>query len=225
MQRLSWLVSVLLCLAAEAFAGEINANVTSMFREREVSLPSTSRMVICHGFGCAFHTDIGLSHGDHGRMAELMAPGKASATAERVASTAMGSSGVAASIAFIAGLGGAVQIATQGRLGDRIGSLEALTCAVVVGAILALIALLLWRRSLDGLREGFAGPKWMLLGGLLRHHAIAAPISRLLITEGPHNTAVIRDKRTGQHWTVDPWTHKGSEVPDIWPVEKWGIGG
>ena len=61
--------------------------------------------------------------------------------------------------------------------------------------------------------------------GLLRHHAIAAPISRLLITEGPHNTAVIKDKRTGQHWTVDPWTHKGSEVPDIWPVEKWGIGG
>ena len=79
----------------------------------------------------------------------------------------MGSTGVAASIAFIAGLGGAVQIATQGRLGDRIGSLEALTCAVLVGAILALIVLLLWRRSFAGLREGFTGPKWMLLGGVM----------------------------------------------------------
>ncbi len=46
----------------------------------------------------------------------------------------MGSTGFAASLAFLAGLGGAVQIATQGRLGDRVGSLEALACAVVVGA-------------------------------------------------------------------------------------------
>ncbi len=25
--------------------------------------------------------------------------------------------------------------------------------------------------------------------------------------------------------TVDPWTHKGSEVPDIWPLAKWKVGG
>jgi hypothetical protein len=23
---------------------------------------------------------------------------------------------------------------------------------------------------------------------------------------------------------VDPWTHKGSEVPDIFPLEKWKAG-
>jgi bacterial/archaeal transporter family-2 protein len=79
----------------------------------------------------------------------------------------MGSTGVAASFAFVAGLGGAVQIAVQGRLGDRIGSLEALACAVVVGATAALVVLLVARRSLGGLRAGFAGPKWMLLGGLM----------------------------------------------------------
>ena len=79
----------------------------------------------------------------------------------------MGSTGVAASFAFVAGIGGAVQIAVQGRLGDRIGSVEALACAVMVGAAAALIALLVARRSLDGLRAGFAGPRWMLLGGLM----------------------------------------------------------
>ena len=62
----------------------------------------------------------------------------------------MGSTGFAASLAFLAGLGGAVQIATQGRLGDRIGSLEALACAVLVGAALTLVVLLVARRSLDG---------------------------------------------------------------------------
>jgi transporter family-2 protein len=79
----------------------------------------------------------------------------------------MGSTGFAASLAFLAGLGGAVQIATQGRLGERIGSLEALACAVVVGAVATFAVLLLARRSLDGLREGFAAPRWMLLGGLM----------------------------------------------------------
>jgi hypothetical protein len=49
---------------------------------------------------------------------------------------------------------------------------------------------------------------------LLQHHTIAAPVSQFLITEGPHNTAVIRDRKINQLWTVDPWTHQGSEVPD-----------
>ena len=79
----------------------------------------------------------------------------------------MSSTTVAASFAFVAGLGGAVQVAVQGRLGDRIGSLEALACAVVVGAVTALVVLLIARRSLGGLRAGFAGPRWMLLGGLM----------------------------------------------------------
>ena len=79
----------------------------------------------------------------------------------------MGSTGVAASFAFVAGIGGAVQIAVQGRLGDRIGSLEALACALVVGGVTALAVLLVARRSLGGLRSGFAGPKWLLLGGLM----------------------------------------------------------
>jgi bacterial/archaeal transporter family-2 protein len=79
----------------------------------------------------------------------------------------MGSTGIAASFAFVAGLGGAVQIAVQGRLGDRIGSLEALACAVVVGAATAVVVLLLVRHSLGGLKAGFSGPKWMLVGGLM----------------------------------------------------------
>src|SRR6476659_7198676 len=79
----------------------------------------------------------------------------------------MGPTGFAASLAVGAGLGGSVQIATQGRLGDRIGSLEALACAVVVGAVATFVVLLAARRSLDGIRQGFAAPRWMLLGGLM----------------------------------------------------------
>ena len=79
----------------------------------------------------------------------------------------MSSTSVAASLAFVAGLAGAVQVAVQGRLGDRVGTLEALTCAVVIAAVTALTLLLVARRSLDGMRAGFSAPKWMLVGGLM----------------------------------------------------------
>ena len=79
----------------------------------------------------------------------------------------MSSTAFAAVLAFAAGLGGAVQIAVQGRLGDRVGSLEALATAAVVGGILALTALLVVRRSIGGIGEAVAGPKWQLLGGAM----------------------------------------------------------
>jgi bacterial/archaeal transporter family-2 protein len=75
--------------------------------------------------------------------------------------------GAAALLAFAAGLGGAVQIAVQSRLGDRVGSLEALTTAAVVGGAIALLALLVARRSLGGIGEAVEGPKWQLLGGVM----------------------------------------------------------
>jgi transporter family-2 protein len=84
------------------------------------------------------------------------------------------SSAVAALIAAAAGLGGAVQIAVQGRLGDRVGSLEAVATASLIGAVLALAVLLLARRSLAGIAEAVDSPKWMLLGGVMSAFIILA---------------------------------------------------
>jgi bacterial/archaeal transporter family-2 protein len=79
----------------------------------------------------------------------------------------MSSSGVAALLALAAGFGGAVQIAVQGRLGDRVGSLEAVATASLIGAVVALKVLVLARRSLAGVGEALGSPKWMLLGGVM----------------------------------------------------------
>lgn len=79
----------------------------------------------------------------------------------------MSSTAVAALLAFTAGLGGAVQIAVQGRLGERVGSIEAMATASLIGALLALVVLLLATRSLSGLGDAFGSPKWMLLGGVM----------------------------------------------------------
>jgi transporter family-2 protein len=59
-----------------------------------------------------------------------------------------------------------MQIAVQGRLGDRVGSLEAVATAAVIGGVLALVLLLVVRRSLGGIEDAVAGPKWQLLGGI-----------------------------------------------------------
>ena len=79
----------------------------------------------------------------------------------------MSSTGVAALLALAAGFGGAVQIAVQGRLGDRVGSIEAVATASLIGAVIALTVLLLARRSLAGVGEALGSPKWMLLGGVM----------------------------------------------------------
>jgi bacterial/archaeal transporter family-2 protein len=79
----------------------------------------------------------------------------------------MNSTAVAALLALAAGLGGAVQIAVQGRLGDRVGSLEAMATASLIGAVVALGVLLVARQSLAGVGEAAGAPKWMLLGGVM----------------------------------------------------------
>ena len=60
-----------------------------------------------------------------------------------------------------------MQIAVQGRLGERVGSLEAVATASLIGAAVALVVLLLARRSLAGIGDALEAPKWMLLGGVM----------------------------------------------------------
>jgi bacterial/archaeal transporter family-2 protein len=77
------------------------------------------------------------------------------------------STAFAAVLAAAAGLAGAVQIAVQGRLNERVGSIEAAATASVIGAVLALGVLLVTRRSLGGVSDAVGGPKWQLLGGVM----------------------------------------------------------
>jgi transporter family-2 protein len=90
------------------------------------------------------------------------------------------STAFAALLALVAGAGGAVQIAVQGRLGERVGSFEAMATASVIGAVLAIVVLLFVTRSLSGIGEAFGSPKWMLLGG-----AMSALIILAITIAGP----------------------------------------
>ena len=79
----------------------------------------------------------------------------------------MDSTGLAATLAVTAGLLGAVQVAVMGKLGERIGSLEAVMIAAIVTGVIVLPVLVVVRQGFGGLGETLAQPWWMLTGGAL----------------------------------------------------------
>ncbi len=78
-----------------------------------------------------------------------------------------GAVAVAVAICLVAGLAGAVQAAVMGRFGERIGVVEALAFASIVTTTLSLLALVVVRRSFDGVVEGARAPVWMWSAGLM----------------------------------------------------------
>ena len=70
-------------------------------------------------------------------------------------------------LAILAGLAGSVQVAVMGRLGGRIGTVEALTFATGVQLALAALVLLAVRQGAGGIAAAFRAPPWMWAGGLM----------------------------------------------------------
>ena len=79
----------------------------------------------------------------------------------------MDSTGLAATLAVMAGLLGAVQVAVMGKLGERIGSLEAVMVAAIVTGVIVLPILVIARQGFGAMAETLAQPWWMLTGGAL----------------------------------------------------------
>jgi transporter family-2 protein len=107
----------------------------------------------------------------------------------------MDSTGLAATLAVLAGLLGAVQVAVMGRLGERIGSVEAVMVAAIVTSVIVLPILLVVRRGFGELGDTLSQPWWMLTGG-----ALGAAIVFSITIAGPRigTTAVVALLIAGQ---------------------------
>lgn len=189
-------------MTGPAMSGDIDPAVISAFGNWGISAPTTGSVIFCHGYGCTFRTQIGISGADHARLVALMAPGRASPEAERKA-IALTEAWFEKRAAPEAGTAHAKARASVGwGLG---GDPSQFDCVDTTANTTSLLVLL------DRL-------------GLLHHHQVSTPISRLL-AGGPHFTATIQEKGSPQRWTVDPWTHDNGELPDVWKVERWTAGG
>jgi bacterial/archaeal transporter family-2 protein len=70
-------------------------------------------------------------------------------------------------MAVTAGLAGSVQAAVMGRLGQRIGTMEALGFSTVVAGATGVVVLLVARRSLHAFPAALDQPAWLWIGGVL----------------------------------------------------------
>jgi bacterial/archaeal transporter family-2 protein len=77
-------------------------------------------------------------------------------------------------VTLTAGLAGSVQAAVMGELGQRVGTAPALAFSVLVSMACALAILLVWERSIFGLREAVEQPAWLWLGGLMSVYIVLA---------------------------------------------------
>ena len=77
------IVLVAFVTAGTPAVADVDPAVMAMLREWSLASPNPSSVVICHGFGCAFRTEIALTDADRAQMAAIMASGSASAQAER----------------------------------------------------------------------------------------------------------------------------------------------
>ena len=168
-----------------------------------LSRPTTRLVIVCHDFGCAQRTPIGLGAGDLATLSSLLAPGRASAEAERRAIAAAGAwfdrrVGPAA--------GTTHRIARANGLGEqnKLGQMDCIDTSRNSTSLLLILEQL----------------------HLLKHHKVEGPEARgfLLDGLGPHATAVLTDIHTGKQWAVDSWTHKYGEKPDVIPLDVWKKG-
>lgn len=170
-----------------------------MFSESSLAIPTVNRMIICHGFNCARRTALALTAGDRAKLTQMMASGKKSPLAERLAlANALTwferRSGPLAGITRRVARAGPSQAGDPGQL-DCVDTSRNTTSLFIV---------------LEDMK-------------LLRHHTIAAPESRGFFLGGqvPHTTAVLAERVGGKKWAIDPWTRAYGQLPEVMPLEQW----
>jgi bacterial/archaeal transporter family-2 protein len=75
--------------------------------------------------------------------------------------------GIAALLALLAGLAGSLQAAVMGRLGSRVGTLEALAFSSALQALLTAVLVVAIRPGFGGYTDSVRQPAWLWLGGVM----------------------------------------------------------
>lgn len=169
------------------------------YGDLSVSPPSTASIDICHGFGCKYRSELGVTAADRSTLAGMLAAGKASAAAER---KAIGNAGAwfDRRIGPVAGTKGHVARAGAGHMFDK-GQFDCVDSSRNTTSLLLVLEQL----------------------KLLRYHEVAEPEARGYLIDGrpPHVTAVLIEKANGSKWSVDSWTRSYGQAPEIMQLSLW----
>jgi hypothetical protein len=190
---------ILMAAPSPAFAVELSSPQAALYSTVSIFPPSAQRMTVCYGFVCRRREILDFGHGDRNTLTQILAAGRASAAAERVA--------VQKAVVWFDRRMGPV-IGTDKRVAradfryfdDR----HNYDCWDTTRNTTSLLLVL---------------QQW----GLLKYHAVGDPHYRgnALVLQTPHNTAVLVERATRIEWAVDMWPRGYLQPPDVMTVEKW----
>ncbi len=203
-RRAFGLRTLILTVVAALFGGvtpclAVDPVFEDMYAQVSISPPTTSLIVVCHGFGCRYRTAVGLTNGDRGKLKQMFASAKKTPEAERKA--------IAAATSWF-----------DRRVGPEAGTTKRVAYAGVRSDQ--------GPGQMDCIDVSRNNTTFLLVLdqlGLLKYHKADLPRARgsLLDNRWPHATAVLRETSSGHQWAVDSWTHKFGEGPDVKPLEEW----
>ena len=197
---LSGMTVVLVCLLLTACASAGNGSYMSYLQQKGLSPPVPDNIPHCRGYGCKYIDHAALTAADWAEISRAFA-GVTDAESERAA--------LKPALALFEQKVGRL----TGTEEDRGGTY------VKLGA-----------RQHDCVDESVNTTVYLSLleqKGLLRFHDIALPASRLpLLTGrlGPHQTAVVADRETGERYAVDTWFHDNGAPAEVAPMDEWFFG-
>jgi hypothetical protein len=191
--------SVLIAASAPAQATELSAPQAALYSTVSIFPPSATSMTVCYGFVCRRREVLDFTTGDRRALTQILAAGRASATAERAA--------VQKAVIWFDRRMGPV-IGTDKRVANAdIRSLDASHNFDCWDTTRNTTSLLLVLQQWD----------------LLKYHVVGDPHYRgnALMLQLPHNTAVLVERATKVEWVVDMWPRGYAQPPDVMTLEKW----
>jgi hypothetical protein len=197
--HLAGLAALALSVAQPAGALELSAPVAALYTTVSIYPPSATSMTVCYGFVCRRREILDFTPADRKALTQMLAAGKASAAAERMA--------VQKAVVWFDRRMGPV-IGTDKRVAKAdfryFDDKHNYDCWDTTRNTTSLLLVL---------------QEW----GLLKYHVVGDPHYRgnALVLQTPHNTAVLVERATRVEWVVDMWPRGYLELPDVMPVEKW----
>jgi hypothetical protein len=182
-----------------AAAVELSQPISYLYSSVSINPPTASSMTVCYGFVCRRREILDFTPGDKAALTKILAAGRASAAAERVA--------VGKAVIWFDRRVGPV-IGTDKRIANAdfryFDDKHNFDCWDTTRNITSLLLVL---------------QDW----GLLKFHVVGDPHYRgnALVLQTPHNTPVLIDQATHVGWVVDMWTRGYAQMPDVTTVEKW----
>lgn len=167
----------------------------SLFHGAEKQTPA--HFSVCSGYGCAFQSKVRLSAEDWSQVRDRFS---------RAENAGQERENLAAAVALL-----------EDMTGHKIGTHRDKAGATVFGHD---------RHQMDCIDEAINTSLYLGFiesDGLLKWHDVSAPLRRGHFIDGgwPHNTATIREKKSGQVYAVDSWYGKNGDLPGIVPSEIW----